>query len=45
MLNDADIEALEEILFAEPWGEDAVDFFGFHGLVCASVVGTGRLSR
>jgi len=39
MLTDADIEALEEILFAEPWGEDAVDFFGFHGLVCASVVG------
>lgn len=45
MLSNADIEALEDILFAEPWGEDAVDFFGLHGVVCASVVGPTELSR
>ena len=44
MLSNADIEALEGILFAEPWGEEAVDFFGFHGLVCASVVGPAEYS-
>lgn len=44
MLNNADIETLEEILFAEPWGKDAVDFFGFHGLICASVVGPVEFS-
>ena len=44
MLSNSDIEALEDILFAEPWGEDALDFFGFHGAVCASVVGPAKLS-
>jgi uncharacterized protein len=44
MLSNSDIEALEEILFAEPWGDDALDFFGFHGAVCASVVGPAKLS-
>jgi uncharacterized protein len=39
MLSNADIEALEDILFAEPWGDHALDFFGFHGVVCASVIG------
>ncbi len=39
MLTNSDIEALEDILFAEPWGDDALDFFGLHGVVCASVVG------
>lgn len=39
MLSDADIAALEDILFAEPWGDHALDFFGLHGVVCASVVG------
>ncbi|MDX1497738.1 MAG: YecA family protein [Salinisphaeraceae bacterium] len=39
MLSNSDIEALEDILFAEPWGDDALDFFGLHGVVCASVVG------
>lgn len=43
MLSNADIEALEDILFAEPWGDDALDFFGFHGVVCASVVGPTEL--
>lgn len=44
MLSNADIEALEDILFAEPWGDEALDFFGFHGVVCASVVGPTTLS-
>jgi len=39
MLTNTDIEALEDILFSEPWGEHALDFFGLHGIVCASVVG------
>ncbi|EMP55779.1 yecA family protein [Marinobacter santoriniensis NKSG1] len=39
MLSNTEIEALEDILFAEPWGDDALDFFGLHGVVCASVVG------
>jgi len=44
MLSNSDIEALEDILFAEPWGDEAVDFFGLHGVVCASVVGPVDLS-
>lgn len=44
MLSNSDIEALEDILFAEPWGDEALDFFGFHGVVCASVVGPVDLS-
>ena len=31
MLSDSDIEALEDILFAEPWGDEALDFFGLAG--------------
>ena len=44
MLSNTDIDALEDILFAEPWGEDALDFFGLHGVVCAGVVGPAELS-
>ena len=44
MLSNSDIEALEDILFAEPWGDEALDFFGLHGVVCASVVGPVELS-
>ncbi|KAA1174872.1 YecA family protein [Marinobacter salinexigens] len=43
MLSNSDIEALEDILFAEPWGDDALDFFGLHGVVCASVIGPVEL--
>ncbi|PPK50096.1 YecA/YgfB family protein [Marinobacter persicus] len=43
MLSNSDIEALEDILFAEPWGDHALDFFGFHGVVCASVIGPASL--
>ncbi|GAA3558502.1 YecA family protein [Marinobacter xestospongiae] len=44
MLSNTEIEALEDILFAEPWGEEALDFFGLHGVVCASVVGPVSLT-
>lgn len=44
MLSNAEIEALEDILFADPWGDEALDFFGLHGLVCASVVGPVALN-
>ncbi|MBZ2167632.1 MULTISPECIES: YecA family protein [Marinobacter] len=44
MVTNSDIEALEDILFAEPWGDEALDFFGLHGVVCASVVGPVELS-
>lgn len=44
MLSNSEIEALEDILFAEPWGDEAVDFFGLHGIVCASVVGPVAMS-
>ncbi|MBS3803188.1 MAG: YecA family protein [Oleiphilaceae bacterium] len=44
MLSNSEIESLEDILFAEPWGEDALDFFGLHGMVCASVVGPITIS-
>ena len=43
MLSDNDIERLETILFAEPWAEDAMDFFGLHGAVSAAVVGPVEL--
>lgn len=44
MPSNSDIEALEDILFADPWGDEAVDFFGLHGIVCASVVGPVALN-
>ena len=44
MLSNSEIESLEDILFADPWGEDALDFFGLHGAVCASVVGPAAVS-
>ncbi|WP_148863181.1 YecA/YgfB family protein [Marinobacter fonticola] len=43
MLSPQEIEAVEDILFAEPWGDDALDFFGLHGVVSASVVGPHEL--
>lgn len=43
MLKNDEIEALEDILFADPWGEESLDFFGLHGVVCASVVGPQTL--
>lgn len=43
MLSPQEIEAVEDILFAEPWGDEALDFFGLHGVVSASVVGPTEL--
>lgn len=45
MLSDSDIDTLEAILFAEPWAEDAMDFFGLHGAVSAAVVGPVELDE
>ena len=42
-LNDAQIDQLEDLLFSEEMAEEALDYFGFHGLVCASVVGPSRI--
>lgn len=44
MLSEQDILALEEILFAEEWADEALDFFGLHGVVAASVVGPQSLT-
>lgn len=38
-LSEQDIELLEEQLFSDILEEDALDYFGVHGLVCASIVG------
>lgn len=43
MLSPNEILELEDILFAEQWADEALDFFGLHGLVCASTVGPRRL--
>lgn len=43
-LSDAQIDQLEQLLFAENMHEDCLDYFGLHGLVCASVVGPATLS-
>lgn len=45
MLSPDEILELEDVLFAEQWAEDALDFFGLHGLVCASAVGPRRLTE
>jgi len=42
-LSEHDIEQLEELLFSETLEEDALDFFGLHGLICASIVGPQHL--
>lgn len=39
VLSEQDIEALESVLFDERWPEGAMDFFGFHGAVCAAAIG------
>lgn len=33
------IEQLESILFSDDLNEEALDYFGIHGLICASIVG------
>ncbi|XOZ34012.1 YecA family protein [Halomonadaceae bacterium KBTZ08] len=44
MLTDQDVETLESILFAPGQSEEALDVFGLHGVVTASVVGPVPLS-
>jgi len=38
-LSEKDIVKLEELLFSEELEEEALDYFGLHGLVCAATVG------
>lgn len=44
-LSNSDIDQLEELLFSEHLEDEALDYFGLHGLVCASVVGPKELSN
>lgn len=44
MLTDQDVETLESILFAPGQSDEALDVFGLHGVVTASVVGPVPLS-
>lgn len=39
MLTDQDVETLEAILFAPDQGDEALDVFGLHGVITATVVG------
>jgi len=39
------IEQLEELLFSDQLAEDALDYFGLHGLICASVVGPEEMPK
>lgn len=44
-ISDQDIDALEDILFEDEFAEDALDYFGVHGLVCALVVGPVEINN
>ncbi|MFO7786454.1 MAG: YecA family protein [Halospina sp.] len=44
MLTDQDVETLESFLFAPGQSDEALDVFGLHGVVTASVVGPVPLS-
>ena len=39
------IEQLEALLFSDQLAEEALDFFGLHGLICASVVGPLEITK
>jgi uncharacterized protein len=43
-LSAQDIEHLEDILFSEDVAEEALDYFGLHGLICSSLVGPVALN-
>ena len=43
-LSEKDIDTLEELLFSDEVLEDTLDYFGLHGLICASTVGPKELS-
>jgi len=38
-LSEQDIEQLEDLLFSEHLEEEALDYFGLHGLICAAIFG------
>jgi len=44
-LTEQHIESLEDLLFAEHLEEEALDYFGLHGLICASLVGPTPLDN
>lgn len=44
-LSDQDIDKLETLLFADTLEDEALDYFGFHGLICASIVGPKQISK
>lgn len=44
MLDANEIAELEVILFDDQWTDEALDFFGLHGAICASVIGPRPLS-
>lgn len=44
MLSPSDIDAVEDVLFDPAWADHALDFFGLHGVVCASVTGPTDLT-
>ena len=39
------LETLEKLLFSDHLEEDALDYFGVHGLLCASIIGPTELSN
>jgi len=44
-LSEQNIEDLESLLFSDDLDEEALDYFGLHGLICASIVGPTPLSE
>lgn len=44
-LSASEIDQLEEILFSEQLNDEALDYFGLHGLVCADVTGPITISE
>lgn len=43
-LSEQEIDQLETLLFSDALEEEALDYFGLHGLICASVVGPSSLN-
>jgi uncharacterized protein len=44
-LSEHDIEKLENILFSDEFRDDSMDYFGFHGLLSATIVGPESVSQ
>tara|TARA_R110001592_G_scaffold59200_1_gene179578 strand:+ start:25638 stop:26198 length:561 start_codon:yes stop_codon:yes gene_type:complete len=44
-LSTESIEKLENILFSEEVTEEALDYFGLHGLICSAVVGPSKIKN